>query len=281
MWIAAQQTGDRLHLWVLDGSDASYLTQSSDVNCPFEDQVLGILEPHLPKDGATLVVCSGVSGAPFVQVPAAVGSPQQIASATQRLALFALPRLAQSQPVDVMQGEEATVTGLLAQFPEWDGVLCLTGPSTRWVHISAGEVVSFRSFMTGELFELLGAHSSLNSALMGDDWDSDAFDTALNDAMSRPERFGATLATLRARSLLLGAQASSARANLSGALIGAELAAARPYWLGQNVALIGEGEIADCYNAALKGQGAMLERHAAHDLALRGLRDVYEKLRRN
>jgi hypothetical protein len=30
--------------------------------------------------------------------------------------------------------------------------LCLPGTHTKWVHLSAGEVVSFRTFMTGELF---------------------------------------------------------------------------------------------------------------------------------
>lgn len=281
MWIAAQQKDDRLHLWVVESADVTHLCSRSDVTASFEDQVLALAQGHLPSDGATVVVCAGASGALFAQVPATIGGARQIGSNSQSLTVFALPRFAQAQPVDVMQGEEATVAGFLAQFPEWDGVLCLAGASTRWVHISAGEVVSFRSFMTGEMFGMLGAHSSLQGALSGEGWNAASFDAAVGDAMSRPERFGATLAGLRAQALLKGEQGGAARAHLSGTLIGAELAAARPYWLGQNVALIGEGEIADCYASALQGQGAMLERHGADGLTLRGLQNAFENLRRN
>ena len=45
------------------------------------------------------------------------------------------------------------------------------------------------------------------------------------------------------------------RASLSGLLIGAELAAARPYWLGLPVAVIGSGEQPKAYMRALVRQG--------------------------
>jgi 2-dehydro-3-deoxygalactonokinase len=49
--------------------------------------------------------------------------------------------------------------------------------------------------------------------------------------------------------------APAARATASGVLIGAELAAAKPYWLGQNVAIIGGGTIAAIYARALSAVG--------------------------
>lgn len=281
MWIAVQHRDDRLHLWIVEETGLTGLNAVSDLSTPFERQVSALAGPHLPEGTVTCVVCAGASGAPVVQVPVAIPVAQQITSCEPRLAVFAMPRLLQVQPVDALQGDEATVAGFVAQYPEWDGVLCLTGASTRWVHISAGEVVSFRSFMTGEMFGLLVAQSSLQGAMMGEAWDNGIFDLAVTDAMSRPERLGSTMASLRAQAFLSGRPSRDARAQLSGTLIGAELAAARPYWLGQNVALIGEGQIAECYGAALAGQGAMLERHAARDMALRGLQDAYGKLRRN
>lgn len=281
MWIAAQHGDDGLHLWVVDAAGVTGLHAASDRGQSFEQQVGTLARAHLPDDTVTLVVCAGAPGASFAQVPSGVLPAQQINSSDVRLAVFALPRLVQAQPVDALQGDEATVAGFVAQYPEWDGVLCLTGPSTRWVHISAGEVVSFRSFMTGEMFGLLAEQSSLQEALAGKAWDSGAFDLAVSDAMSRPERLGSTMASLRAQALFAVGQSGAARAQLSGTLIGAELAAARPYWLGQNVALIGEGRIVECYGAALKGQGAMMERHAAREMALRGLQGAYDTLRRN
>ena len=54
-----------------------------------------------------------------------------------------------------MRGEETQIAGFLSEFPGFDGVVCLPGTHTKWVHLSAGEIVSFRTFMTGELFGLL------------------------------------------------------------------------------------------------------------------------------
>ena len=48
--------------------------------------------------------------------------------------------------------------------------------------------------------------------------------------------------------------APQARARLSGTLIGAELAAARPYWLGQKVAVIGAQAVSATYLRALRAR---------------------------
>ncbi len=61
------------------------------------------------------------------------------------------------------------------------------------------------------------------------------------------------------------------RARLSGTLIGAELAAARPYWLGRPVALIGAAKLADVYTAALRLQGLDPARADVAEMTRRGL----------
>ena len=48
---------------------------------------------------------------------------------------------------DVMRGEETQIAGALALRPAFDGVLCLPGTHSKWVHLSAGEVVSFQTFL--------------------------------------------------------------------------------------------------------------------------------------
>jgi 2-keto-3-deoxy-galactonokinase len=50
--------------------------------------------------------------------------------------------------------------------PGFDGILCLPGTHAKWVQISAEEVVSFQTFMTGELFDLL-SHSVLRHSVAG------------------------------------------------------------------------------------------------------------------
>ena len=79
------------------------------------------------------------------------------------------------------------------------------------------------------------------------------------------------LLKLRAEGLVHGLDPAAARARLSGLLIGAELAAARPYWLGQRVALLGDSRLAGHYAAALAAQAAPPETAEAEAMTLAGL----------
>ena len=74
--------------------------------------------------------------------------------------------------------------------------------------------------------------------------------------MTDPAQLSVRLFGLRAEGLLHGLDPGVARARLSGLLIGLELAAMRPYWLGRNVALIGDGAATARHAAALTAVGA-------------------------
>ena len=123
---------------------------------------------------------------------------QRRPSGDPRLRCGSCPGLSQAAPADVMRGEETQIAGFLALNPGFDGVLCLPGTHTKWVRVSAGEVVSFQTFMTGELFALLGAHRCCATRVAGEGWDEAAFADAVDDAMSRPETAGGA-AVLAAR----------------------------------------------------------------------------------
>jgi 2-dehydro-3-deoxygalactonokinase len=82
----------------------------------------------------------------------------------------------------------------------------------------------------------------------------------------------AKLFSLRAEGLLNDLDPKAARARLSGLVIGAELAAARPYWLGQHVALIGEDSVCKPYADALSAQGLPVERTDTERMTLEGLK---------
>ena len=64
-----------------------------------------------------------------------------------------------------MRGEETQIAGALSLMPGFDGVLCLPGTHSKWAQICAGEVVSFQTFMTGEMFALLSEQSVLRHGL--------------------------------------------------------------------------------------------------------------------
>jgi len=259
----------------------------------YEPALLRLVEPWLGAGRVTPVIACGMAGsrqgwyeAPYRSVPCApLDAGQLIAVPTRdpRLAVRLVPGLKQAQPADVMRGEETQIAGALALMPGFDGVLCLPGTHSKWVHVSAGEVVSFQTFMTGELFALLSTQSVLRHGMADDGWEDAAFDAALSETLSRPERIGTRLFALRAEGLIAGLSAAAAKARLSGLLIGLELAGSRACWLGQPIAIIGADRLSALYARALAAQGASSRLLSARDTVIAGLsaarHDILERTR--
>ena len=247
----------------------------------FEPALLRLVGSWLPDGQVTEVIACGMVGsrqgwheAPYRAVPCTPLDPSALVIAPTRdprLCVRLVPGLKQAAPADVMRGEETQIAGALAMMPGFDGVICLPGTHSKWAHVSAGEVVSFQTYLTGEMYALLSQGSVLRHGMLGDGWDDAAFDQAVSDALSRPERVGARLFGIRAEGLLAGLPAASAKARLSGLLIGTELAGARPYWLGQAVAIVGSEGISTLYARALKGLGGEARLVRGGDAVLAGL----------
>lgn len=246
----------------------------------FEPALLRLIGPWLGA-GVTPVLAAGMVGArqgwveaPYRATPCTPLAAEGLVRAPSRdprIAVFIAPGLSQARPADVMRGEETQIAGALALRPGFDGIFCLPGTHSKWVYVSAGEVVGFQTFMTGELFALISRQSVLRHSMAGADSDQAAFDEALSDALSRPERAAAKLFSIRAESLLAGLSPAAARGRLSGLLIGLELAGARAYWLGQPVVLIGSAGLCAAYARALAAQGNPPETLPAADCTLAGL----------
>ncbi|MEP2027124.1 MAG: 2-dehydro-3-deoxygalactonokinase [Paracoccaceae bacterium] len=286
-WIAVDWGTTNLRAWVmgtenepLHSLDAPHgmATLGRD---EFEPALIALIGPYLSANVVIPVICCGMVGsrqgwaeASYLTSPCAppIGTLTTRASVKNpRIAVFILPGIKQIKPADVMRGEETQVAGYLQQYPDFDGVICLPGTHTKWVHISAGEIVSFQTFMTGELFSLLSYKSILRHSIAADGWDSAAYLEGVEDAMSRPQSVAAQLFGIRAASLIADLSCANARSRLSGLLIGIELAAARPYWLGRNVALIGADAIAGLYADALNQQGVNTSMADTQKMTLLGL----------
>lgn len=292
-WIAADWGSSRLRVWAMTDEDEEIGRAESDAGAAglerdaFEPALLALIEPWLGpglRSGRTLVLASGMIGArggwaeaPYLACPCEPFDGAAAATADaldERLSIRILPGVSQAKPADVMRGEETQIAGFLAAEPTFDGVVLLPGTHAKWAHVSAGEIVSFRTFMTGEIFALMAARSVLrHSVAQTDQGDMDeaAFAEAVSDALSKPESMAARLFSIRAESLLEAPAPGAARARLSGFLIGMELAAARPYWLGRDVVIIGAAGLAGRYDAALRAQGLAPRRASAEDTALGGL----------
>ena len=293
-WIAVDWGTSRLRAWAMAPGGAVLAAADSDAGMSglardgFEPALLALVAPWLVPGRRTTIVACGMVGsrqgwteARYQTTPCRPLDTAQLAAAPAadpRIAVRIIPGIKQDRPADVMRGEETQIAGYLASHPGFDGVLCLPGTHTKWAHISAGEVVSFQTFMTGEMFALIGAHSVLRHALTEPGWDDAAFAEALAAAIARPERIAALLFSLRAESLIAGLQPAAARARLSGTLIGAELAGARPYWLGQRVTMIGAGGLAALYATALAAQGLQADLADGAAMTLAGLCAAHSRM---
>jgi 2-dehydro-3-deoxygalactonokinase len=291
-WIAIDWGTSHLRAWAMNNSDEVLEKRTSDRGMgsvdpgDFEGALLDVIREWLDESAINLMACGMVGArqgwreADYLAAPTQPlgGGFTRPTTKDARLNVHILPGLKQDIPADVMRGEETQIAGFLAQNPDFDGIVCLPGTHTKWVHVSAKEVVSFQTFMTGELFALLSEHSVLRHCVGGHELDEQAFCQAINDCLSQPEKIAARLFSLRAETLLSDLGPAQARSRLSGLLIGAELAAARAYWLGQSVVLIGDPKLNAIYALGLKLQGVNPTQIDGDAVTLNGLIAAHKKL---
>ncbi|AXI42097.1 2-dehydro-3-deoxygalactonokinase [Sulfitobacter sp. SK011] len=286
-WIAVDWGTSNLRVWAMQG-DVVLARAGSDAGMGgltrdgFGPALAALTDDWGLPSNVPVIACGMVGSrqgwveAPYRSVPCTPLGDRMIKVPGAAKDIRIIPGLKQDTPADVMRGEETQIAGFLALNPNWDGVICLPGTHAKWVQISAGEVVSFQTFMTGELFALISTGSVLRHSVQSDGWDADAFVEAVSDTLSRPEKLAARLFSIRAEDLLNATPAPVSRARLSGALIGTELAAARPYWLGQQVAIIGADATARHYVEALAAQGVPATLADAERMTLAGLTAAYK-----
>lgn len=288
-WIAVDWGTSSLRAWAMNADGQDLETASSDqgmgqlLPSEFESVLCALIAPWLADNIQTNVIACGMVGARqgWVEAPYEPAPCKPLSTMTKaptndsRLNVQIIAGVSQAQPADVMRGEETQIAGFQKLNPNWDGVICLPGTHTKWVQMSAGEIVSFQTFMTGEIFALLSTASVLRHSVSSDAWDQPTFDQAVDEAMSRPEAIAARLFGLRAGSLLNNLPAKIAKSRLSGLLIGAELAASKPYWLGQHLAIIGPKSMSEGYATALAAQHVPITRTDTAQMTLAGLKAAY------
>jgi 2-dehydro-3-deoxygalactonokinase len=286
-WIAADWGTTNLRIWAMRGADVlHHRTSPKGMGGLSQDQFAPVLAQEIADwadwAGAPIVACGMVGSrqgwleVPYATVPTQAQTPLANVPDTN---VWITSGVSQIAPFDVMRGEETQIAGLLAARADFDGVVCLPGTHTKWAHISAGEICSFQSFMTGEIFALLAEQSVLrHTVTTAEALDEAAFDAAVNDALAQPHRAYGRLFQLRAGGLLGDLPPQTARATLSGLLIGWELAGAKPYWLGQEVALIGASSLSHLYRRALVSQGVRVSEADAEAATLAGLHRAWKRI---
>ena len=171
----------------------------------------------------------------------------------------AIAMLRQSNPPALTRGSEVAIQGYLSANPDFDGVLLVLAEESCWAHVSADEVVSFQTFLTAGIADALSASVP--------DLDA-AFDAALEDTLSRPDRLAQHLASAKA----------AGTGQIMAHLIGAEIAASKPYWLGQQVVILSDDPSSALYERALKHQGVPAHVNNLTDAYLRGFTAAWRLL---
>ena len=124
--------------------------------------------------GALPILMSGMIGArqgwveaPYAQCPAGL---QEIAAAIVTIETRTLGPLGLVPGVcafdrdgapDVMRGEETQILGALAATERTEGIFVLPGTHSKWARVEAGRIMSFSTYMTGEVFAALKDHTIL------------------------------------------------------------------------------------------------------------------------
>ncbi|WP_398475920.1 2-dehydro-3-deoxygalactonokinase [Tardiphaga sp.] len=228
-----------------------------------------VLTDHLAKLDAAqdlpIVIC-GMAGAkqgwveaPYLRTPTRLGALHDGAQRVDTPGdVRILPGIAQVDPAapDVMRGEETQLLGVTE--PNFTGLVCIPGTHSKWIRIENGNVVSFTTYMTGELFSVIAQHSILKHAIEHEAASpaaNDAFRDGLQRAIAKPAGLTASLFSLRAAQLLGFQQRADGATRLSGLLIGTEIADASARYGTQSVRLIGAGALGQLYATALAQAG--------------------------
>lgn len=177
-----------------------------------------------------LLLCGMVGGrqgwreTPYIPCPADVAALERALTPLQTALgpAWIVPGVSLSSPdrVDVMRGEETKILG--AAEPGGSSLVVSPGTHPKWAGVQDGRITGFRTFMTGELFAVLKAHSILGRLIETGPHDPDAFALGALRALDDPA-ITSLLFSARAEPLMGRIAPVSVASYLSGLLIGAEV----------------------------------------------------------
>jgi 2-dehydro-3-deoxygalactonokinase len=124
---------------------------------------------------------------------------------------------------DVIRGEETQVLGALA---DENGAYLLPGTHSKWLAVSDGRIDRFATYMTGEVYAVLKAHTILGRLMREEGDDAGAFSAGIARGAAAPELLLHTIFGTRTLGLFGTLEPRALPSYLSGLLIGSEIAAA-------------------------------------------------------
>ncbi|MDP9413025.1 MAG: 2-dehydro-3-deoxygalactonokinase [Pseudomonadota bacterium] len=216
--------------------------------------------------------------APYVPCPA--GLPELAARLKwiepERIAIVPGVAYEAGQAADVMRGEEVQILGAFGEgMIAADALVCHPGTHNKWITLEDGRITSFRTIMTGELFNLLREHSILADLLGQPAQIDQSFDAGVRRGLS-DDGLTAELFSVRARVLLGKARREDAASYTSGLLIGTDLRTAFKSAAADQVVVMGRPELTGLFAAALSIAGRDVREIDGEEAFLGGVKHLAE-----
>ena len=243
------------------------------------------LETHIGHwDKALPIMASGMITSrqgwvelPYVACPANLKS---IAAAVhphmskQGRKLFFVPGISYRSPdgiPDVIRGEETQVLGASK-----GGIEHFVTPGThsKWIDVSNGEIKSFSTYMTGEVFSLLKNHSILGRLMTGEINNPAISEQGVRSGLKDPAGFLHSIFSVRTLALFNEMPTDHLSSYLSGQVIGAEIAhAIAKNSMNAQYRILATPALGEHYMAAMKIAKLKVS-YGEPDVAVKGLRRI-------
>lgn len=179
---------------------------------------------------------------------------------------------------DVMRGEEVQVLGAAeaGQIPA-DCLVCHPGTHNKWIEIDGGAITSFRTVMTGEMFNLLRDRSILSDLLDRPAETGEGFGEGVERGLSG-SGLTSELFEVRARYLLGRLPAGDGSSFVSGLLIGEDIRVGLGGNRDKSVFVMGRPQLTGLYTAALGLAGVQCTQVDGEGAFIAGAKKIVERL---
>ncbi len=217
--------------------------------------------------------------APYVPCPAGIDAlVKGLVRAAEREAIVPGVSYLGDGRADVMRGEEVQLLGAVAGGAiDSDALVCHPGTHNKWVVVRGGSIESFRTVMTGELFNLLKEHSILADLLTGEVEPDEAFRAGTRQGLLNTD-LPAELFSVRARVLLGQSKKEDAASFTSGLLIGTDVRIGLSNPADADVAVMGRPELTRLYAVAIQEAGREAIELDGEQSFLAGIAKIAERI---
>ena len=255
-----------------------------------------LLQQELEEDFPEApVLISGMAGSsigirelPYAQLPFSLRGETAVVEALETSGFLPNPVFLVSgvrSTDDVMRGEETQMIGLFGEGDPLQGICIQPGTHSKHIYLDDGKIVDFRTFMTGELFDVLCRNSILaNSVKRPESW-STALEKAYRKGVARAADipYAQHLFAVRTNALFEKLTPEENYYYLSGLHIGAELSAVNLAKATGAMVLCGGRRLSRLYRMAAEELGypegiVVVDEEEVEKAATRGQLRIFKKL---